>query len=35
LNGIDYATLGDKEEYKLKKHCNRQNVPDGNGNIVK
>ncbi|RTY92970.1 outer membrane protein assembly factor BamA [Flavobacterium sp. RSP46] len=34
LNGIDYATLGDKEEYKLKNTVDRQNVPDGNGNIV-
>lgn len=34
LNGIDYATLGDKEEYKLKNTVDRQNEPDGNGNIV-
>jgi outer membrane protein insertion porin family len=34
MNGIDYATLGDKEEYKLKNTVDRQNEPDGNGNIV-
>ncbi|MGO4904573.1 BamA/OMP85 family outer membrane protein [Flavobacterium sp. W20_MBD1_R3] len=34
LNGIDYATLGDKEEFKLKNTVDRQNVPDANGNIV-
>lgn len=34
LNGIDYATLGDKEEYKLKNTVDRLNVPDANGNIV-
>ena len=35
LNGVDYATLGDKEEYKLKNTVDRLNVPDANGNIVK
>jgi outer membrane protein insertion porin family len=34
LNGVDYATLGDKEEYKLKNTVDRLNVPDANGNIV-
>ena len=34
LNGTNYATLGDQEEYKLKNTVNRQNVPDANGNIV-
>jgi outer membrane protein insertion porin family len=32
---VDYATLGDKEEYKLKNTVDRLNVPDANGNIVK
>jgi outer membrane protein insertion porin family len=35
MNGIDYATLGDKEEYKLKNMVDRSNVPDANGNTVK
>ncbi|MDD2673495.1 MAG: outer membrane protein assembly factor BamA [Flavobacterium sp.] len=34
LNGVDYGTLGDQEEYKLKNTVDRQNVPDANGNIV-
>ncbi|TDE47077.1 outer membrane protein assembly factor BamA [Flavobacterium rhamnosiphilum] len=34
LNGTDYATLGDKEEYKLKNTVDRSNVPDDNGNTV-
>ncbi|WP_196827019.1 outer membrane protein assembly factor [Flavobacterium sp. CG_9.1] len=34
FNGVDYATLGDQEEYKLKNTVDRQNVPDANGNIV-
>lgn len=34
LNGVNYATLGDQEEYKLKNTVDRQNVPDANGNIV-
>ncbi|MFQ3173838.1 MAG: outer membrane protein insertion porin family, partial [Flavobacterium sp.] len=34
LNGIDYATLGDKEEYKLKNTVNRSNQVDANGNTV-
>jgi outer membrane protein insertion porin family len=34
LNGIDYATLGDQEEYKLKNTVDRGNKPDANGNIV-
>ncbi|MDI5896791.1 outer membrane protein assembly factor BamA [Flavobacterium yafengii] len=34
LNGINYTTLGDKEEYKLKNTVDRLNVPDANGNIV-
>ncbi|MDZ4331145.1 MAG: BamA/TamA family outer membrane protein, partial [Flavobacterium sp.] len=34
LNGINYSTLGDKEEYKLKNTVDRLNVPDANGNIV-
>lgn len=35
LNGTDYATLGDKEEYKLKNTVDRSNTPDANGNTVK
>jgi len=35
MNGIDYATLGDKEEYKLKNTVDRSNAPDANGNTVK
>ena len=35
LNGTDYATLGDKEEYKLKNTIDRSNTPDANGNTVK
>ncbi|MFE3866814.1 outer membrane protein assembly factor BamA [Flavobacterium sp. LS2P90] len=35
MNGIDYATLGDKEEYKLKNTIDRSNAPDANGNTVK
>lgn len=34
LNGIDYATLGDKEEYKLKNTVDRSNQVDENGNTV-
>ncbi len=34
LNRINYSTLGDKEEYKLKNTVDRLNVPDANGNIV-
>jgi outer membrane protein insertion porin family len=34
LNGVDYATLGDKEEYKLKNTVDRENKPDANGNLV-
>ncbi|WP_369752582.1 outer membrane protein assembly factor [Flavobacterium sp. WC2409] len=34
LNGIDYATLGDKEEYKLKNTTDRSNQVDANGNTV-
>jgi outer membrane protein insertion porin family len=34
LNGIDYATLGDKEEYKLKILPTDQKV-DANGNTVR
>ncbi|MFE3869942.1 outer membrane protein assembly factor BamA [Flavobacterium sp. ZS1P70] len=35
LNGTDYATLGAKEEYKLKNTVDRSNTPDANGNTVK
>jgi outer membrane protein insertion porin family len=35
LNGVNYGTLGDKEEYKLKSTVDRLNVPDANGNTVK
>jgi outer membrane protein insertion porin family len=34
FNGIDYATLGDKQEYKLKNTVDRTNQLDGNGNTV-
>ena len=34
LNGINYATLGEQESYKLKNTVDRQNMPDANGNIV-
>ncbi len=34
VNGINYATLGDKEEYKLKNTVDRLNIPDANGHIV-
>ncbi|WP_230157715.1 outer membrane protein assembly factor [Flavobacterium sp. CECT 9288] len=34
FNGVDYANLGNQEEYKLKNTENRQNIPDANGNIV-
>ena len=34
FNGVNYATLGDQAEYKLKNTVDRQNVPDANGNIV-
>jgi len=34
LNGIDYSTLGDKEEYKLKNTVDRSNQVDENGNTV-
>jgi hypothetical protein len=33
IKRVDYATLGDKEEYKLKNTVDRLNVPDANGNI--
>ena len=31
INGTDYATLGDKEEYKLK---NKEDIKDTSGNII-
>jgi outer membrane protein insertion porin family len=34
INGIDYATLGDKEEYKLRNTVDRSNTVDANGNTV-
>ncbi|PKH66389.1 outer membrane protein assembly factor BamA [Flavobacterium sp. ALD4] len=34
INGIDYATLGDKKEYKLKNTVDRTNQVDANGNTV-
>jgi outer membrane protein insertion porin family len=34
LNGIDYATLGDKQENKLKNTVDRSNQVDANGNTV-
>ncbi len=34
INGIDYAALGDKEEYKLKNTVDRSNQVDANGNTV-
>ncbi|WP_158727797.1 MULTISPECIES: outer membrane protein assembly factor [unclassified Flavobacterium] len=34
FNGVDYANLGNQEEYKLKNTQNRQNIPDDNGNTV-
>ncbi|MCF6140170.1 BamA/TamA family outer membrane protein [Flavobacterium sp. K77] len=34
FNGVDYASLGDQEQYKLRNTTDRQNVPDANGNIV-
>ena len=34
MNGVNYATLGDKEEYKLKNNVDRLNIPDANGHIV-
>jgi outer membrane protein insertion porin family len=34
INGIDYATLGDQEEYKLKNTVDRSNQVDANGNTV-
>ena len=34
LNGIDYKTLGDKQENKLVNTIDRGNQVDGNGNIV-
>jgi outer membrane protein insertion porin family len=34
FNGIDYAKLGDKEEYKLKNTTDRSNQADANGNTV-
>jgi len=34
INGTDYATLGDKEEYKLKNTTDRSNQVDANGNTV-
>jgi outer membrane protein insertion porin family len=34
INGTDYATLGDKEAYKLKNTVNRNNQLDANGNTV-
>ena len=35
MNGIDYARLGDKEEFKLKNTVDRSNTPDANGHTVK
>ena len=35
MNGINYATLGDQQEYKLKNTVDRSNTPDANGNTVK
>ena len=35
MNGINYATLGDQQEYKLKNTVDRSNTPDSNGNTVK
>lgn len=35
FNGIDYATLGDKEENKLKNTVDKSNTPDENNHIVK
>ncbi|MFT4670360.1 MAG: outer membrane protein insertion porin family [Flavobacterium sp.] len=34
INGINYATLGEQEEYKLKNKVNRNNQLDANGNAV-
>ena len=34
VNGTNYATLGDKEQYKLKNTTDRLNVPDENNHIV-
>ena len=34
FNGVDYATLGDKEENKLKNTVDRSNQADANGNTV-
>ncbi len=34
FNGIDYATLGDQEAYKLKNTVDRSNQLDANGNTV-
>jgi outer membrane protein insertion porin family len=34
LNGVDYATLGDQQENKLKNNVDRNNQVDANGNTV-
>jgi len=34
MNGVDYKTLGDQEEYKLKNTVDRSNQVDANGNTV-
>ncbi|MBC5837166.1 BamA/OMP85 family outer membrane protein [Flavobacterium muglaense] len=34
FNGVDYATLGDQEAYKLKNTTDRSNQVDANGNTV-
>ncbi|MEZ7505225.1 outer membrane protein assembly factor BamA [Flavobacterium sp. Arc2] len=34
FNGVDYATLGDKEQYKLKNTVDQSNQVDANGNTV-
>ena len=34
FNGVDYATLGDQEAYKLKNKTDRSNQVDANGNTV-
>ncbi len=34
FNGVDYATLGDQEAYKLKSTTDRSNQVDANGNTV-
>ena len=35
INGVDYGSLGDREENKLKNTVDRLNIPDANGRIVK